>query len=61
MTQSKKHRRVRWKVRRCADGWLPVVLIGEEPWTLGCEASKASAKATARANAARLNKAQTSV
>jgi hypothetical protein len=54
----KKHRRVRWKVRRCADGWLPVVLIGEEPMTLRCEPDKATAKAVARRQAGQLNSAQ---
>lgn len=47
----KKHRRVRWRVRRCHDGWLPVILIGEEPLTLGCQPDKHTARVIARARA----------
>ena len=51
----KKQRRVRWRVRRCADGWLPVVLIGEEPFTMAPRASKHDARANARAKAAEIS------
>lgn len=47
----KSHRRVRWKVRRVPDGWLPIVLIGEEPMTLGCQPCKREARDIARARA----------
>lgn len=47
-------RRVRWKVRRVHDGWLPIVLIGEEPVTYRCSPVKASARAYARARAVEL-------
>lgn len=56
----KRHKRVRWRVRRCPDGWLPVVLIGEEPWSLGVQPTKHLARDVARARAKYLNAAQVS-
>lgn len=47
----KKHRRVTWCVRRVPDGWLPVVLIGEEPVVFGAVADKRDARAAARRQA----------
>lgn len=47
-----KHRLVRWRVRRCPDGWLAIVLLGEERLTLGCRSSKAIARELARSHAA---------
>lgn len=52
-----KARRVRWKVRQCKDGWLPVVLIGEEPMTLRCEPTKPLARSVARAQAKKIRTA----
>lgn len=48
MPRGQRHRRISWKVRRCADGWLPVVLIGEEPWTALCQPTKRAAVAIAK-------------
>lgn len=45
------HRRVRWKVRRAAEGWFPVVLIGEEPIVLAALPSKGLAKEAAKRRA----------
>jgi hypothetical protein len=50
----KQQRRVRWRVRRCPDGWLPVVLIGEEPYTMACEPDKRTARTIARNRAEQL-------
>lgn len=54
MTFKKAHQRIRWRVRRCPDGWLPRVLVGEVPLTLACQSSKHAAKCTARNKAAEL-------
>lgn len=51
MTRDKSHRRVRHKVRRCRDGWLPVVLIGEEPHVMAVQPTKALARDAARQRA----------
>lgn len=51
MTRDKSHRRVRHKVRRCREGWLPVVLIGEEPFVMGVQPTKALARDIARQRA----------
>lgn len=51
MPKQSKARRIRWRVKRCSDGWLPVVLIGEEPMTLRCQPSKKLARDLARARA----------
>lgn len=53
----KQHRRVRWRVRRCPDGWLPVILIGEEPLTLPCVENKHTARVVARARADEMRRA----
>lgn len=52
MTSSKHHRRVRWKTRRAAQGWLPIVLVGEEPIVLAAVATKSAAREAARQRAA---------
>lgn len=57
MTRDKKHRRITYKIRRCRDGWQPVILIGEEPLALPLEPSKAEARDAVRARAAILRKA----
>lgn len=44
----KQHRRIRWRVRPCRGGWLPIVLIGEEPYTMPCQVSKREARRLAR-------------
>lgn len=51
MTAKPKHRRVRWRTRRDAEGWLPVVLIGEEPIVLPACQTKALAKLAAKRRA----------
>lgn len=51
MAKQPKARRIRWRLRRCPDGWLPVVLIGEEPMTLRCQPTKKLARDAARAGA----------
>lgn len=52
-----RHRRITWKLRRVATGWLPVVLIGEEPFTMAALPTKAAARKQAKrtANQMRLN------
>lgn len=52
MTASKHHRRVRWKTRRAPQGWLPIVLVGEEPIVLAAVATKSAAREAARQRAA---------
>lgn len=50
----RKHRRVRWRVRQCPTGWLPIVLIGEQPCTLRAQPTKHAARAMARSKAQEL-------
>lgn len=57
MKRAKPHRRVTYTVRRCRDGWLPVVLIGEEPVTLAVQPSKALARDKARHRASAMREA----
>jgi hypothetical protein len=56
----KQHRRVRWRVRRCLDGWLPVILIGEEPLTLRAQPDKHLARDAARSYANQIRNASQS-
>lgn len=60
MTTNKKHRRITWRVRQCADGFLPVVLIGEEPIVMGAQPNKHMARKLARAYASKMRDANTS-
>lgn len=53
MTAS-SHKKIRWRVRRCPEGWLPSVLVGEVPMILPCEDSKGEARKVARAKAAQI-------
>lgn len=45
---AKKHKRVRWKIRRVASGWQPLVLLGEEPVYLPPQNAKSLAREVAR-------------
>ena len=58
MPEKPKARRIRWRLRRVNDGWLPVVLIGEEPMTLRCQPTKKLARDAARAGATNMRNAQ---
>lgn len=51
----KQFRRVKWKVRRRSDGWLPMVFIGEEPIAFGVRPCKKTAKLIARQQAAAIS------
>lgn len=57
MKTQQKFRRVRWRVRRCPDGWLPVVLIGEQPMTFNAQPTKGQAREIARNSAKELRAA----
>ena len=48
---TKRGMAVRWKVRRCKDGFLAVTTIGDNEIILGPEPTKAKAKAVAKAKA----------
>lgn len=50
----RKHRRVRWRVRQCPNGWLPIVLIGEQPYTMRAQPTKHAARTMARRKAQEL-------
>lgn len=50
-SKPKAPRRIKWRLRRVHDGWLPVVMIGEEPLVMRCQPSKKLAKGAARAMA----------
>jgi hypothetical protein len=54
MSKPHKARRVAYRVRRCAEGWLPVVLIGEAPWVMAALPSKREASDRAKREAARI-------
>lgn len=53
----KRHRRVTWKLRRAPDGWLPVILIGEEPVTFAVIKDKHEARTFARRRASEMRHA----
>jgi hypothetical protein len=57
----RKHRRVRWRVRQCPTGWLPIVLVGEQPFTMRAQPSKHAARAMARAKAKEFTGMKTSI
>jgi hypothetical protein len=57
MTSAQRHKRVRWRVRRVPEGWLAIVLIGEEPSILDCLGCKADAKRLARNKASSMKAA----
>jgi len=57
VTRIKKHRRVSWKARRVKDGWLPVVLIGEEPIAFPTTATRHEARDIARTKAKQIGSA----
>jgi hypothetical protein len=48
---NRSFRRVKWKVRRTPSGWLPLVLIGEEPVAFPIMGDKHEARAFARSRA----------
>ena len=53
-SDSRNTRRVRIRIRRCKDGFIPVVLIGEQPISFDPEPTKSKARDVARARAANL-------
>lgn len=57
MARSPRYKRVRWRVRRCPSGWLPLVLFGEELVILPIQPSKALARDIARSYAGNLRSA----
>lgn len=57
MTSTQRHKRVRWRVRRAPEGWLAIILVGEEPSTLGRFDCKAEAKRIARGKASAMKSA----
>ncbi len=48
MTTSTAQQRARFRVRRAANGWLPIVLIGESPITLPAQPTKRDARRFAK-------------
>lgn len=57
MTRAKRHRRVKWKARRCNEGWLPIVYIGEEPISMPVATTRHEARDIARNKAKQLRSA----
>jgi hypothetical protein len=57
MTRKQRFRRVKWKVRRVDEGWLPIIMIGEEPIAFPIMGTRHEARNLARDRAQEMRSA----